>query len=227
MSRRAPTLLAPALVAAALVAACREVPLELDPSFDGRRELCEGIGCDALPRCTDGGTDCAACLCCPCEEGSSACDPTRTSVRWLCQAGCFVDNPCGVDETCMVRPVSAVCVPGGVDCSRLDLMGGPVICGETEALCAECGTCIDCADTGGRDACAGLARIEGSVLHCAGAEGCMARVECAPEAPCVLGVETGLAACSDAVDCEQVGCTGYPGCGLPAACGPFGCFAIT
>jgi hypothetical protein len=213
---------------AACVTACEPDLIEMDPAFQSRSALCADVDCTAgPPRCTDGGSSCLTCLCCPCTAGESRCDPARSSVRWQCQSGCFVDDPCPTAyETCDATSGTATCVVGTIDCERVHPYELIAICGENEALCAQCG-CIDCSDIGPDTGFCDDFRPSSdfnSVLACSTTSGCVERTPCTDGAHCLQGLETGIAGCSDEITCTEVGCTGLPVCDEPASvCGDCGC----
>lgn len=219
------------VVATALSCACAPDLIEMDPAFESRSALCAEFDCDAgPPRCSDGGSACLTCLCCPCTTGASHCDPERAGVRWTCQSGCFVDDPCPTAyESCQESGGSAACVLGPVDCERIQPYELIAICGETEALCAECG-CLDCSDIGaGTGFCDDFRPSSdfNSVLDCTSSAGCVERTTCNDGAHCLQGLESGLAGCSDVTTCGEVGCTGFPICGEPTSvCGECGCCRV-
>ena len=210
--------------------ACEAQLFELDRGYSGRAALCAEVSCDSPPRCADGGSDCLACSCCPCAEGETACDPEQASGRWQCRQGCFVDDPCSAFEVCSDVSGTARCELGPVDCGRIHPYELMEICGQTEPLCAECGGCLTCADIGVGGAFCDLFRPSGdptTLLSCTSAQGCIEPRSCNAGAECLMGVETGITACSDETTCQEIGCTGFPICGSgPEACGPCGCCTI-
>ena len=218
-----------ALVVVALVAgaACKEVVIELDPLYQNRNELCADTSCATLPRCADGGSSCLACSCCACPEGGTLCDPDHYNVVWRCQS---VDEPCDTGSSCQATTDGVACLNGTIDCSQVNPYDLVLICGQTEALCAQCGSCLTCDSMGGSQTCDDF-RPSGSadnLLVCDGTSTCMQLTPCPTTEHCLAGAESGVTGCSGSVTCRDVGCTGFAVCGQPASvCGDCGCCDVS
>ncbi len=202
--------------------ACQAVPLELDEDFARREAICADVDC-ALPQCPDGGDDCLACLCCSCPEGEAFCDPLDGDQRWVCNGGCWVGEPCPVDAAC--DPFAGECVGGEIDCDRVDPFELVWVCGQNEEICEACG-CYTCSDPGWEVYCDYRPNSDPALLVCTN-DGCFDQEPCNAGAICENGWETGIASCSDEVDCDNVGCTSPKICGEPSSsCGSCGCCEV-
>ena len=209
---------------------CHEVPVELDPLYTSRAQLCAGMDCSAAPRCDDGGNACLACSCCACTDGETSCDPDRFNVLWRCQGGCFVDEPCSGDLQCHTEDGVSACSAGTIDCGSVNPYDLIAVCGVTDSLCAQCGPCLDCSQFGQAQVCDSM-RPSGSpdsVLSCVSGNGCFEPQPCPTGAHCVMGLMSGLVSCSDTLDCATLGCTGFPICDQPGVgCGDCGCCDVS
>lgn len=217
---------------AAIGLACDADVIEMDSAFESRAALCADFECDSAPRCADGSNTCLACLCCPCTQSETRCDPDHPSVRWQCIDGCFIDDPCPTAyQTCSLTDGIAICEAGAVDCERLAPYELIHICGVTDSLCAQC-ACYDCSDIGGT----GVSFCDNfrpagdinAVLSCEANDGCLLSQPCG-SARCIEGFDwPPIAGCNDQITCAEVGCTGLPLCSQSSGtCGECGCCTVS